>query len=201
MTFRPRLVLASAALVALALTGCTDDPTSPESSGSASGSASASGSVSPSASPRLQDRSAELLSGAAPLTEIARATAAPGSSYAGSTFTFYQLTRSEASTVLVWRVTGGADSSSRDALVRQWENYPVMVAGGKEYSVVTFDKQDDGWSAVSNPALRLDDGTEAPPQYALYPPLPAGTTEVTLKGPWFASVTVPVTDAPAAPTG
>lgn len=203
MTSRPRLVLASAALVALALTGCTDDPTSPDPSGSASGSASASGSGSgsPSASPSLQDRSAELLSGAAPLTEIARATAAPGSSYAGSTFTFYQLTRSDASTVLVWRVTGGTGSSSRDALVRQWEYYPVMVAGGKEYSVVTFDKQDDSWSAVSNPALRLDAGTQAPPQYALYPPLPAGTTEVTLKSRWFASVKVPVTDAPAAPTG
>ena len=72
-----------------------------------------------------------------------------------------------------------------------------MVTGGKKYAVITFDKQHDRWSAVSNPALRIDAGEMAPPQSALYPPLPAGTTEVTLIGPWFADVTVPVTDLAA----
>ncbi|GGL39873.1 hypothetical protein H9L10_13545 [Phycicoccus endophyticus] len=196
--------LTAAALATIALTGCSDDPDTPEPTGSGSvsvtsGDDSATASPTSSPSPSLEDRSAELLEGAAPLTEIARTRAAKGSSFAGSTFTFYQLTRSDASTLLVWRVSGGKGSSSpSDANVRRWENYPVMVADAKEYSVVTFDKEVDGWSALSNPILRITSGSAAPPQSALYPPLPAGTSSVTLTSPWFADVEVPVTEAATA---
>ncbi|QKE85402.1 hypothetical protein [Arthrobacter sp. NEB 688] len=194
MTRRSLALLAGAALVATVLGGCTDDPPPTDPSPSASGSASGGPSASASATP--QDRSAAVVGGAAPLTEIATTKARASSSFEGATFGFYRLTRSDSSTLLVWRVTGGDGASSpRDANIRFWEKYPVMVAGGKKYSVVTFDKQDDGWSALSDPALRLSQGLESPPISALYPPLPAGTTEVTLTSPWFADVKVPVTDA------
>ncbi len=190
--------IAGAALAATLLGGCSFEPGTPDptTSRSASGAAGASPSVSASSTP--QDQSAAVVGAAAPLTAIATTRARPDSSFAGATFTFYRLTRTGASTLLVWRVAGGTGySSPRDANVRAWENYPVMVAGGKKYAIVTFVKQDDGWSALSNPILSVDSGQEAPPQSALYPPLPAGTTEVTLTGPWFADVTVPVTDLAA----
>ncbi|WP_404352954.1 hypothetical protein LG324_08665 [Phycicoccus jejuensis] len=194
MTRRPLAALAGATLVAAVLGGCTDDPAPTDPSPSGTGTAS--GGPSASASPTPQDRSAAVVDGAAPLAEIATTKAKASSSFEGATFGFYRLTRSDSSTLLVWRVTGGDGSSSaRDANIRFWEKYPVMVTGGKKYSVVTFDKQNDGWSALSDPALRLSQGVESPPVSALYPPLPAGTTEVTLTSPWFDDVTVPVTDA------
>ena len=196
MTRRLLAALAGAALAATLLGACSFDPGTPDHTapGSASGTAGASPAVS--ASPTPQDQSAAVVGAAAPLRSIATTRARPDSTFAGSTFTFYRLTRTDASTLLVWRVTGGTSySSASDALVVRWERYPVMVAGGKKYSIVTFLQQDDGWSAVSNPILRIDRGQEAPPQSALYPPLPAGTTEVTLTGPWFADVKVPVTVA------
>ena len=198
MTRRRHAALAATALAAALLGGCSFEPGDPDppASGSASGAPGSSPPVS--ASPTAQDQSSAVVGGAAPLTQIATSRARPDSSYAGATFTFYQLTRTDASTLLIWRVTGGTgNSNSNDANVRAWEKYPVLVTGGKKYSVITFDKQDDGWAAVSNPALRIDAGEMAPPQSALYPPLPAGTTEVTLAGPWFADVRVPVTDGTA----
>ena len=202
MNRRLLAAIPGAALAATVLAGCSFEPGSPDpaTSGSASGAPSGAPDGSPAASapPTPQDQSSAVVGGAAPLTQIATTRARSDSSYAGSTFTFYRLTRTDASTLLVWRVTGaGGNSSSNDANVRAWENYPVMVAAGKKYSVVAFDKQDDGWSAVSNPALALPEGAETPPISALYPPLPPGTSEVKLTGPWFADVTVPVTDLAA----
>ena len=180
----------SAVWGAALLTGCaveapTPTPTSGASSPAVPG---------PSATPALQDRSTEVVDAAAPLVAIATTAAKPSSSFVGSTFTFYRLTRSDSSTLLVWRITGGERAGAADANVRFWERYPVVVTGGKRYSVVTFDKQDAGWSAVSDPALRIVSGADTPPVSALYPPLPAGTTTVTLTSPWFDDVDVPVTD-------
>ena len=195
MTRRPLAAIAATAVAATVLGGCTFSPGTPDPTASKSASGAPGGSPSASASPTAQDQSSAVVGGAAPLTQIATTPAKASSSYRGATFGFYRLTRSDTSTLLVWRVTGATGASSRDSNVRFWEKYPVMVAGGKKYSVITFDKQDDGWSALSDPALRLTQGVETPPISALYPPLPAGTTEVTLTSPWFADVKVPVTDA------
>ena len=197
MNRRLLAALTGAALAATVLGGCTFEPGKPDPTASGSASGAPGGRPSASASPTPNDQSSAVVGGAAPLTQIATTRARPESTYAGATFTIYQLTRTDASTLLVWRVTGADGSNSNDANVRAWEKYPVLVTGGKRYSVITFDKQRDGWSAVSNPALRVNPGQEAPPQSALYPPLPADTTEVTLTGPWFADVKVPVTDATA----
>ena len=199
MTRQLLTAIAGAALAATVLGGCSFEPGTPDPTTSGSASGAPGGSPSASASPTPQDQSSAVVGAAAPLTEIATTRARPDSSYAGATFTIYRLTRTDASTLLVWRVTGGTgNSNSNDANVRAWENYPLMVTGGKKYAVITFDKQQDGWAAVSNPALKVDAGQEAPPQSALYPPLPAGTTEVTLTGPWFADVKVPVTEVTTA---
>lgn len=202
MTTRARLAtVATLTLAATLLTGCADDPPTPDASasprisGSASGTGSTSTSPSPSPSPSLQDRSSQVVDGVQTLEPIATTTARPDSTFAGSTFTIYRLTRTDTSTLLVWRVTGGdTHSSPRDAGVRSWEKYPVMVTAGKRYFVVTFDKQGDGWSALSDRIVRIDKGEQTPPQAALYPPLPPGTTQVTLASAWFHDVTVPVTD-------
>jgi len=190
--------IAGAALATTVLAGCTFEPGTPDPTASGSAPGAPGGSPSASGSPTPQDQSSAVVGGAAPLTQIATTRAKASSSFRGATFTVYQLTRTDASTLLVWRITGGTGySSTTDASVRFWEKYPVLVTGGRKYSVIAFDKRDDGWSAVSNPVLKVDSGHEAPPQSALYPPLPAGTTEVTLSGPWFADVKVPVTDAAA----
>ncbi len=130
------------ALAATLLGACSFEPGTPEPT--ASGSAPSVGRASPSAStsPIPTDQSAAVVGAAAPLTKIATTRARPDSTYAGATFTIYRLTRTDASTLLVWRVTGGTGyTSAADANVRAWEKYPVMVTGGKKYSAIAFDKQ------------------------------------------------------------
>ncbi|MGL4176970.1 MAG: hypothetical protein ACRCSN_12925 [Dermatophilaceae bacterium] len=185
--------IAVAAGLALMVAGCTGDAEPGGTSNRSGGSASTPSAAPSSAAPA--DRSGEVVGAAAPLTAVATTKGKASSTFAGATFTIYGLNRTDSSTLLTWRVTGGGDSNSNDANVRAWENWPVLVAGGREYSVITFDKGDTNspWAALSNPVLRLDDGKEAPPQTALYPPLPAGTTEVTVRGVWFNDVKVPVT--------
>ena len=165
MTRRRLTAIAGAALAATLLGGCSFEPGTPDptASGSASGAAGASPSVS--ASPTPQDQSAAVVGAAAPLTAIATTRARPDSSFAGATFTIYRLTRTDASTLLVWRVTGGTGyTSPSDALVVRWEMYPVMVTAGKKYSVVTFVKQQRRLGGRVEPRLLIPPGDETPPQ-------------------------------------
>jgi hypothetical protein len=184
----------AAAVTALALSGCTGDKPDTDPSSSKPSTSSASGTPS-SRSPALKDRSAEVVDGAAPLTPIATSKAKATSTFKGSTFTFYRLTRTDTSTELVWQVTGGPQSNSNDAVDDAWERYPVLRTKDADYWVVTFQQTPIDWVSVSNPALRLSNGVKAPLQSALYPPLPAGTTSITLRSPWFEDVTVPVSAA------
>jgi hypothetical protein len=193
MITRSWTIPAAATAAALVLSGCTggDDP-KPTGSGATSGATSSSSSSSASA-PELQDRSAALLEGAATEpTPIATTKAKASSTFKGSTFTFVRLTRTDSSTVLAWQVTGGAGSNPNDANDGFWERYPVLRTKDADYSVVTFQQGTNEWVSVSNPVLKLSAGDKAPLQSAIYPPLPAGTTSVTVRSPWFEDVTVPV---------
>lgn len=197
MTTRPRAphtLVALAALAALALSGCTGQDPTPSPDGTPTGSSSTA-SATPSG-PVLKDRSAEVLDATVPLESVATTKARSSSTFRGSTFVIHSLTRNGASALLEWSVTGGPGTNSNDANVAFWANYPVLLSGSKRYSVVTFEGKLNGWAAVSNPFLPLREGITSPPQTALYPPLPEGTTEVTLQGDWFEDVKVPVTTAP-----
>ncbi|MBR7742641.1 hypothetical protein KC207_04985 [Phycicoccus sp. BSK3Z-2] len=196
MTFRRDRVaaLAVAALTAGLLAGCSDDE--PDATPTGDGpSASATGTPSPSETAPV-DRSREVVDGAAPLEEIGTTTGASGSSFRGATFTFYRLDASPTSTLLVWTMTGGGGSNPQDANYLSWELYPRMVVDDTEYRVLTYSRQGEDDTevpgAVSNPVLRLTDGTESSPQSALFPPLPDDVDEVELKSPWFDNLTLPV---------
>ena len=191
----PALVGAGVLCVTV-LSGCTGDAAT-KPTGSAASSASPSVSTSAaSGSAALEDRSREVLAAPPTLTPLATTKARPTSSFRGSTFTFYRISRTDSSTIVTYSVTGGSGhSSASDSLPRSWENAPTMLTPTHAYRVVTF-QNDEGqdWAAVANPTYRIDKGTEAGPLYMLYPPLPLGTTSVKLTGPWFEDVTVPVTD-------
>lgn len=195
MTTQTRLamILGGALLTGGLLAGCTsdDDPQPKDSTSSGSSGSSPSGS----ATTELKDRSSEVLANPPTMTSIGTAKAKESSTFRGSTFTFYALTRTDTATILTYTVTGGTGSSSpTDSLPRAWEKSPALVTPTHIYRVVTFQEESKDWAAVANPIYRIDAGKESAPLDVLYPPLPKGTTSVKLTGPWFQDVTVAVTD-------
>lgn len=196
MTTQTRLamILGGALLTGGLLAGCTsdDDPQPKDSTSSGSSGSSPSGS----ATTELKDRSSEVLANPPTKTAIATTKAKESSTFRGSTFTFYGLSRTDTGTILTYTVTGGTGSSSpTDSLPRAWENSPTLLTPTHAYRVVTFKEETEDWAAVANPIYSIDQGKESAPLDVLYPPLPEGTTSVKLTGPWFQDVTVPVTDA------
>lgn len=176
------------------LSGCTggggQQPPSSQPSSAASTPAT------PPATPTLADRSDEVLAQPPTPTALATTPAKTTSSFRGSTFTIYGLSRSDTTTILTYTVTGGTEHASpSDALPRSWENAPQLETPTHAYRVVTFQQESGEWAAVANPIYRIEPGKESGPLTVLYPPLPAGTATVTLRGPWFEDVSVPVTDA------
>lgn len=175
--------------------GCTGDAeTKPTGSGASSASPSVSTSAA-SGSAAFGDRSREVLAAPPTLSPLATTKSRSTSSFRGSSFTFYRISRTDSSTIVVYTVTGGTGfSSPSDSLPAGWENAPTMLTPTHAYRVVTAQDEFQDWEAVANPAFSIDPGEETGPLYMLYPPLPKGTTSVTLSGPWFEDVTVPVTD-------
>lgn len=194
-------VMGGALLAGVLLTGCTgDEEPKPGTSSDSPGSTASSASSSPTApaEAELKDRSSEVLADPPSLTVLASTPAKASSSFRGSSFTVHAVTRTDTATILTYSVTGGAGHSSpSDSLPRSWEKSPVLVTPTHAYRVVTFQEESKNWAAVANPTYRVDAGTQSGPLTVLYPPLPKGTAQVTLRGAWFNDVKVAVTDVDA----
>ncbi|QIK71270.1 hypothetical protein G7070_01935 [Propioniciclava coleopterorum] len=193
MLIRSLRVLGATLAGTILLSGCTGGGQQPPPSGGPPSAAPTA--ATPPATPTLVDRSDEVLAQPPTLTAVATTQAKPTSSFRGSTFTIYGLSRSDTATILTYTVTGGTEHASpSDALPRAWEKAPRLETPTHSYRVVTFQQESGEWAAVANPIYRIEPGKESGPLTVLYPPLPAGTGTVTLRGLWFEDVSVPVTD-------
>lgn len=122
---------------------------------------------------------------------LATTPARDGSSYSGATFSILRVEADERSTLVVWSATHPRTlSAGSDFDVRDWRSFPVLTTRSRTYAVLTYETPtgDTQCVCVDMRAVRA----EPNPQGALYPPLPQGTTSVTLTSPWFHDVTVPV---------
>lgn len=181
---RSAAAVVGAALVAAALAGCTSaqapDPTP-----------SVSLTLAKSPTPTSAGPTAPFLD---PPDEQALATtpARDDSSYSGATFTILRVESDARSTLVVWSATHPRTlSAGSDFDVTLWRNFPVLTTRTQTFSVLTYETPTGGTACVCVDMRGMR--AEQNPQGALYPPLPAGTSSVTLTSPWFDDVTVPVT--------
>lgn len=180
---RPTALLAAVAAAVVLLSGCTGGSAAQDTDTLT---------LAPSPTPTDLGPTVGFLDDAEEPQPLATTPARDDSSYSGATFTILQVRTDDRSTLLVWSATHPRTlAAGSDFDVTAWRSFPVLTTERKTYPVLTY-RAPTGQTqcvCVDMRALRA----EANPQGALYPPLPKGTTAVTLTSPWFEPVTVRVT--------
>jgi len=122
---------------------------------------------------------------------IATTTAKDDSSYSGATFSILRLEARAESTLLVWTATHPRTlAAGSDFDITKVDNFPVLQTKTDRFAVLTYQTPTGQRQCVCSDMRVMR--AESNPQGALYPPLPKGTASVVLTSPWFADVTVRV---------
>ena len=124
-------------------------------------------------------------------TQIAERAAKDDSSYSGATFSILRLEARAESTLLVWTATHPRTlAAGSDFDITKVDNFPVLQTKTDRFAVLTHQTPTGQRQCVCSDVRVMR--AESNPQGALYPPLPKGTASVVLTSPWFADVTVRV---------
>ena len=186
------LVLLAAAVLVTSVSACTggDDPDGVKTSSSSSSGTASTGTA--------RDASADVLGFTLPdaAGSVTARVKPPGAPELEVTFSVGEVKASETSTLVTfWYTFKGEPGKSKTAPLSVLDStgYPSIIDNGakKAYHALTFDDYEGFVACVCSQSSVMY--PEPHPMQALYPPLPDGLSEVSVKASQFPAVKVPVT--------
>lgn len=191
MTRTPKIATVSAAVLALALTACSDGSETPDPTGSSSSETTSSSS--PAAEPK--DRSKQVFNSYTPPEIAASASGTMNAEYsslptAEVTFDVISVEATPDATILHYQLTSGEDVLT-GTVAENWYRQPSLRVPGTHVRMQTLTASVPDLICVCTALQSMADQPE--PQEVVYPPLPKDVDEIDVILQDLGPVTVPVT--------